>query len=176
MSQHRERYTNKRIRAQVPNYQEYLKCALALRPAGDGRAPEAVREIRIDDPSGKDTAGAVRAAQSRSNPADPRTAPTSREFRPPGVYALLGSIAEWELGGEAHDVEEPVSSWVTGVIAMVSSQSASRDNDPAPETESKTEGALRVLRHHWQLQCAGTIPKCGHRNMEALAIPSPTGS
>jgi hypothetical protein len=53
----------------------------------------------------EDTAGAFRAAQPRPNPADPRTAATSREFRPPGVYALLGSIAEWELGGEAHDVQ-----------------------------------------------------------------------
>ena len=51
---------------------------------------------------------------------DPRTTGTPGEFRSPGVYALLGSITEWKLGGESQDVQEPVSSRVTGVIAMVS--------------------------------------------------------
>ena len=110
------------------------------------------------------------------------TRPTPEQRQPPGSFDLLGFTHYWARSRNGNWVVKRTTSksrfrrGLQELSRLVSSQSASGDNDPAPETESKTEGALRVLRHHWQLQCAGTIPKCSHRNMEALAIPSPTGS
>ncbi len=66
-----------------------FSCEEDARRVMDGRAPEAVREIRIDDPSGKDTVGAVRAAQPRPN------RPTPEQRQPPGSFDLLGFTHYW---------------------------------------------------------------------------------
>ena len=58
--------------------------------------PDKTRLVPFERPSGAPKGTHVRGANS------------SRDIRPAGVHALLGALAERELGGEAQDVHEPV--------------------------------------------------------------------
>ena len=76
------------------------------RAASDGRAAEAIRQVRPDDPPGQDPAGAVPQAARRAD-AGPQTRRPGN-VRLPGVHALLGALPEGELGSEAEDGGQPV--------------------------------------------------------------------
>ena len=97
-------------------------------------------------------------------------ADSSRDLRPAGLHALLGTLPERELGGEAQDVQEPIPPWIGSPVAMVSAQPPSSDGGPAPDAESETAGPLRVLRDHRQLAGTEPFPHRGHMDLEALAV------
>src|SRR6201986_1414959 len=76
------------------------------RATGPGRAPEAVREVRPDPPSGEDPAGAVPGASTGGPPGPPPGA--TWHVRLLGVHPLLGSDAQGDLDGEAQDGDGPL--------------------------------------------------------------------
>ena len=64
-----------------------------------------------------------------------------RDLRPAGVHALLGPLAEGELGGEAQDVQEPIPPWIEGAIAEWCRMNRHHaDGGTAPDTESEARG------------------------------------
>src|SRR4051794_27398676 len=79
------------------------------RPSHAGRAAEAVRQVRSDDPSGQDTAGAVWAAEPLSPTAGFGGGNSTGVIGLPWVHALREPVEEGELGGEAEDGRQPVS-------------------------------------------------------------------
>ena len=72
------------------------------------------------------------------------------DIRPAGIHALLGTLSQGLLGGEAQDGEEPIQPRVGGHCGMVPRQPASTDGGTAPNTESEAAWPLRVLRDHGQ--------------------------
>src|SRR6266851_3300907 len=85
-------------------------CLRGRRPARTGRAAEAVRQVRSDDPPGQDAAGAVRTAAA-STPGGGLWGRTSAGvIRLPGVPALLEPVEGGILGGAAEDGRSPVPS------------------------------------------------------------------
>ena len=73
--------------------------------ARNGRAAEAIRQVRPDDPPGQDPAGAVPQAERR---ADATADGRPWDVRLSGVHALLGALPEGQLGSEAEDGGQPV--------------------------------------------------------------------
>src|SRR5262249_3003245 len=140
------------------------------RSEGPGCAAQAVREVRLDDPSGKDAAGAVRAALRRPPGGESCDADLSRDPRPAGAYALLGPLSQGDLGGEAQDVPEPVSPRTESPLGVVSAQPPSPDEGPAPDSEPEACGPFRVLRDHRQFAGTEPFPHRGHLALEALAL------
>ena len=118
------------------------------RAARDGRAAEAIRQVRPDDPPGQDPAGAVpQAARASERPA---AAERSGNVRLPGVHALLGAISEGELGSEAEDGGQPVHAGGQDDLPMVPAPPPRPDCRATRGTLPEASRARGVLRDHGQ--------------------------
>ena len=123
------------------------------RAAGDGRAAEAIRQVRPDDPPGQDPAGAVPQAARRAEAAG-RGRPG--HVRLSGVHPLLGAIPERELGSEAEDGGQPVHAGGQDDRPVVPAASPRSDCGATRGTVPEAPRSRGVLRDHGQQP--GVVP------------------
>src|SRR5262249_48628056 len=136
-----------------------------------GRAAEAVRQVRADDPPGQNAAGAVSASQP-FRPPGLRTANLARDFRPVGVHPLLGSVAEGELGGEAAYDAQSLPPGTRDDCPVVAASLPRAAGGATPDAESDALGPLCVLRDHGQRRSVVPLPGRGGSALEeAVAAP-----
>lgn len=137
------------------------------RPSGDGGSAEAFREVRLDASPGEDSAGAV---PTTTSVADDGIDASTGNVRFPRVYPLLGTHAEGELGRQASDRSESLSSRRQEGGRMVPCQPSPTDHGTARSTESEVERALWLLWHHRELSFPGPIPSGRRSTLAEMAV------
>jgi len=140
--------------------------------AGEGRAAEAFRQVRPDDPPGEDPAGAVPQTRWRAEGAGREKA---GDVRLPGVHALLGALSEGELGTEAEDGGQPVHAGGQDDLPMVPATSPRSDSRTTRGTPPKTPGTRGVLRDHGQQPGTGPFPPRGAPGRAEVAPATTVG-
>jgi hypothetical protein len=125
--------------------------------------------------------GAVRGTTATVSPDGHTRGPTGN-VRLPRVYPLLGTHAEGELGRQASYRSESLSSRRQEGGRRVSCQPSPTDRGTARDTESKVEWSLRLLWHHGEHPCSGSIPSGRRSTLAEMAVsplvggPSDLGS
>ena len=125
-------------------------------------APQALREVRPDDPPGQDPTGGIRATEWHQR----EQAGDLRLFR---LYPLLGQVASGEMDRQAQDRPAALESRTQTDRRVVSPQSASTGCGATPGAVPETSGPLRLLRHHGQWPLVEEVQAGGQANLAEMA-------
>src|SRR5882672_9573207 len=136
--------------------------------SSDGRAAEAIRQVRIETPPREDPVGTVPKAGKLTELFGARER-RRRDVRPAGLHALLGSVAQGELGGETENGVHAAEPRVETNPTLVSRQQTRAAGQPAPNPRSEGERALRLLRRHGERTSAFELRPLRRTHVEEVA-------
>src|SRR5262249_33726259 len=131
-----------------------------------GGAPEAIREVWPDPPSGEDPVGQVPVSRPGALARGP-----PRHVRIPGVHPLLGPDSQGRLGGEAQDGQGPVQPVAEIGGALVPRAPPPPDPGAVGRPDEQAARALRVLRGHRQYGEGRQLPVPRETGLAEVAEP-----
>ena len=116
----------------------------------------------------------LREAAAGLRPLGLRKANPAGHVRPAGLHALLGPVAQGQLGGEAEDGQESLDAGPTDGGPLVPDQPTPTDHGATADAEPEAERALRVLRDHGQRFCVVHVPPRSDADLAEVAVPPPS--
>ena len=126
-----------------------------------GRVAEAIRQVRSDGPSGKDSADTVPASAIAAGPPGPAPGGIARNIRSAGFQPLLGAFPQGKLGGQTQDGPEPLYAGSHPDCPMVPHPPAPSDRRATPDTQPEATRAFCLLWDHGQQHCASPVSAGG---------------
>ncbi len=137
-----------------------------------GRVAEAIRQVRSDGPSGKDSADTVPASAIAAGPPGPAPGGIARNIRSAGFQPLLGAFPQGKLGGQTQDGPEPLYAGSHPDCPMVPHPPAPSDRRATPNTQPEATRAFCLLWDHGQQHCASPVSAGGAARLVGMAWSS----